>query len=210
MGIDRKEVMRGALLDAAKYLIGRGEEDVSPPKLVLRVLTEAMDTLRRMKDREAAWLYGQRTLWPDIKRTYEERLEAYNEDIKRWISGEDWAEEMKRKTPASPLQIKRMYVIFDSFPYLIVGKDRRRDYRIVCGIAAGKSVRRVAVEARVSRGSVCNYRDLQFEAIARKLEDVMPTPAKIERLKAEAEMETEMRANRHADMFDSLDDLSVI
>ena len=197
LGLDHKEIMRNALVDAVSTLIAKGEEDISPPRLVHRLVADAMETLKRLRDPEAAWLYGQRSLWPDIARSYEERLAAYQEDIKRWLSGEDMADELRRRTPAPPIQIKRMFVVFEDFPYLVVGKNRRRDYRIMCGLADGRTVTRIAKESGLSRKTVSQFFDLQLAAIAKKLADIMPGREKIEAIRGLQFARSEEKENQY-------------
>lgn len=205
MDIDHKHVMRRALLDAAATLIANNEDGVTPSKMVLRVIAEAMETLRRLPDPEAAWLYSQRSLWPEVVRSYEEKIEAYYQELNSWLREPGVAD--RRRMPASPEQIRRMYVVFDNVPYLLVGRDPRRDYRILCGIASGKSAARVAKEVHVSKRSVFNYLDMQLQAIASALRDVMPDDRAIEALRGKIDVEREMRRQR---FVESGGDLSVL
>jgi hypothetical protein len=208
MQVDHREVMRDALLDAASTIVAR-EQEPKPPALVMAVLTEAMETLRRMPDREAAWLFGQRSLWPDIVHDYQERLEAYQEDLKRWMSGEDLAGELRRRMPAGQAQIKRMYVVFDDFPLLMVGREKRRDYRILCGLASGKGFRRVALEARCSKSAIENFRDLQLTAIANKLRYVMPTESDLDQMKNRLELKRRAVEDGYKEKSGNIDVLDV-
>jgi hypothetical protein len=184
------EVLRGAFKDAVKVLLAEGAEAITHADLVFCVLRQAMDTLRRMPDREAAWLYGQRGFWPEIVHNYAERFDAYEQEIKALLaSGGD----SQRKIAATPPAIQRMHVVFDLFPYLIVGSKRRRDYRVLCGLAGGTSATKLAKECRFSVNSVWDRKVIQTAAIAKKLEKFMPEDDEIATLQGALEIDRVLR-----------------
>jgi len=156
-----------------------------------------METLKRMPDPESAWLYSQRSLWPDIVRTQQERLDAYAEDVKRLLSGEESVESLRRKVPAEPIAIKRMYVVFAEFPYLMVGKDNRRNYRIICGFAGGKSAQRIGKEIGMAKQTILDRKNLQLAAIAKKLGKIMPSQVDIKAMRAAHEANQRDRTARY-------------
>jgi hypothetical protein len=168
------EVLRAAFKDAMRTQLANGRE-VKPSDLVLTVLQRAMETLRCMRDPEATWLYGQRSLWPEIARTVEERIDAYEAAMERYEAGEQ--PDPPRRSPAEPVEIKRMHVVFGSFPLLIVGRNRRRDYRLLCGYAGGKTLSRLGREVGLTtRQSVFDRVKTQLDAIGGHFRSLMPTP----------------------------------
>jgi hypothetical protein len=176
-----------------KVLLAEGAEVITHADLVFCVLRQAMDTLRRMPDREAAWLYGQRGFWPEIVHNYAERFDAYEQEIKALLSG---GGDLQRKIAASPLAIQRMHIVFDLFPYLIVGSKRRRDYRVLCGLAGGTSATKLAKECRFSVNSVWDRKVIQTAAIAKKLEKFMPEDDEIATLQGAHEIDRALRHER--------------
>lgn len=169
-------VLKDALRDAAGDLISNGFTNVTPSMMVFWVLKQAMDTLTRMRDPEAAWLSGERNSMPDIVHSREERLEAYREEMKMLLSGEQSVEESRRRAPAHPVAIKRMFVVFEEFPYMLVGKDRRRCYCILCGLASGKSATVIGRKVGMTKAMILDRKAMQLSAIATKLTKVMPSP----------------------------------
>ena len=190
---DDQEVLRGAFKDALKSLVADGAERVTPPDMVRWVVGNAMDTLRRMPDREAGWLYGQRSLWPDIARNYAERLAAFEQELKALLSGEG---DSPRKTPASPLAIRRMHIVFGLFPYLVVGRNRRRDYRILSGMAGGQTSTRLAREIGCHQQTVMDRLKVQLAAIAHRLSKLMPKEYDIELAVSQFDVDRRSREER--------------
>jgi hypothetical protein len=162
-------ILAGAFSDAAQDLVSNGERHIEPADLVKRVLVKAMEALQRMRDSEATWLYGQRHLWPDIVHTYAERLEAYRQEI---ASGD----RPIARGSVAPVEVMRMHVIFERFPYLIVGKTRRRDYRIICLAAGSMKMTKISTIVGCSRDTIYDRQKLQHAAIALALDDLMPKP----------------------------------
>jgi hypothetical protein len=189
------EVLRAAFKDAATVLVAEGAEVITHAELVFCVLRQAMDTLRRMPDREAAWLYGQRGFWPEIVHNYAERFAAYEQEVNALLSGEVRGDS-QRKIAATPQAIQRMHVVFDLFPYLIVGSKRRRDYRVLCGLAGGTSATKLAKECRFSVNSVWDRKVIQTAAIAKKLEKFMPEDDEIAALQGSLEVDRVLRQER--------------
>jgi hypothetical protein len=189
------EPLRPAFKEAVKVLLADGAEAVTPADLVFCVLRQAMDTLRRMPDREAAWLYGQRGFWPEITHNYAERFAAYEQEMQAVMSGEV-SGDSQRKIAASPQAIQRMHLVFDLFPYLIVGTKRRRDYRILCGLAGGTPAPRLARESACSVRAVWDRKLFQVNAIAKKLGHLMPSGVEIDALQGAAEVDRKLREER--------------
>lgn len=189
---DRKNraVIREALRDAVKVLVGAGDENITPPKLVYNLLEDAMRTLRRLPDRK----YGVRTVW----------LPTANEYSKEGSEILESAEELEQfylvNLPASPVAIKRMHVIFDLYPKLIVGRSKRRDYRVLCFMAMGTKITKIAKQLGISRQAVYDRKNLQCETIARRLSDLMPFPGDIREIQEAHERERTDREMRFLTM----------
>jgi hypothetical protein len=173
------EVMRRALKEAMINLLADGAEKVTQTDMVLFVLKRAMETLGQMRDPEAAWLYGQRTAWPEFGRTIEERFEAYEAELEARLQHNIVEDDRPRKGSADPTGIERMHIVFGSFPYLLVGRNRRRDYRFLCQFAGGKSCGDLAKKAGCHRQTVLDRVNVQLAAIAHRFKEIMPDPVDI-------------------------------
>jgi hypothetical protein len=177
---DYPEILHLAFRDALQALVAEGKERVRPTDLVFYVLQRAMTTMKKLPDPEAALLYSMRSLWPEFTRTQEERMEAYRTELAAIEAGHQSNDSLLRTAQPTPRDVQRMHVIFDVFPKLLVGKNRRRDYQIICGMAAGKEGQQIARSLGLHRNSVYERRDLQMVAIAHKLKAVMPADDQID------------------------------
>lgn len=134
-------------------------------------LREAMDTLNRLPDREAGWLYCLSNAWPEILHDHEDRIEAYETMLERVRIGEMPVDMLQiRRPPPSAQAISRMELVFGWHVFL-VGRTRRRDWKIICQLAAGWRAAKVAASNRVSRRTVWDRRELQCAVIAKQLEE---------------------------------------
>lgn len=118
------------------------------PRLVWRCLEDAVDTLRRMPDREQAYLLsGDHISWPTVVHTAQERYEA---EVQRLADAKMSKEEPPlRWLPISdPTAIPRMLTVLGWLRYVRVRRGSpqsrvKRDQVIVLAMAQGWSAARV-------------------------------------------------------------------
>lgn len=139
-----------------------------PGDVVWYAIREAMDTLRRLPDREAGWLYALRGAFPEVALDHKDALEAFETMVQRLALGEVAAEDVEVRRPPSPKAISRMEVIFGWHRYLR-GKAKRRDWKILGLLGSGMAAARVAKIAHCSTRTVFFQRETQCAAIAHSL-----------------------------------------
>jgi hypothetical protein len=174
----RPDYLRAALLRALEGMLHDGRRAIKPHHIVFQALENAMETLRKLPDREAAWLRSGGA-WPAIIATGAGYAKADMETglalILSSILGEDEEEDApRRKDPAMRGEIDEMNAVFESFRISLAGTRRRRDWKILCLSAAGKSQKFVARAAGASLETVRQEKLAQSLAIAKALEAYMP------------------------------------
>lgn len=141
-----------------------------PGDVIWYAIREAMDTLGRLPDREAGWLYALRGSHPEVALDHREQLEAFETMVQRLRMGEVAYEEIDVRRPPSPKAISRMEVVFDWHRHL-KGKARRRDWKILGLLGSGMPAARVAKIVRTSRQTVYFQRESQCAMIAKAIAD---------------------------------------
>ncbi|MEJ8571259.1 hypothetical protein [Microbaculum marinum] len=166
---DHERTIEAIELAAEVARADKGMLGVRRSDAVWYALREAMETLRRLPDREAGWLYCQRSLWPEFAHDHEDKVEAYATMLERVKIGELPVEALApRRPPVSPKAVSRMELVFGWNAY-VVSKYRRRDWRILCMSANGTPAGSVARISHCSKRTVYDRRELQTAAIARGL-----------------------------------------
>ena len=169
--------LRRAFLIAARNSVADGETNPTNEDVVFLALKEAMGTLKRVRDPEAGWLFCQ-GFWPQIVQDYEDKLDNFRARLERIKNGEEGADEFSQ-APPSPDAVARMEAIFEVFPKLLVGVNRRRDWKILCYLGNGLEVMTVARLSECHRNSVMGRRSLQLSRIADKLSELLPSMDRI-------------------------------
>lgn len=122
------------------------------PALVEGLLAEAVDTLRRLPDREARFRAGVGSAWPDVVR---DAATAYGADGVRVRLG-----------PPSPAAIDRLDRVIAWLAWL--NEPQRR---IVWAVASGFTVARLARQIGCHRNTVANRHAAALRLIAGRLGD---------------------------------------
>lgn len=106
--------------------------------IVWELFKEAMETHRRIPDRERGWL-ANGTRWPSVYHTIQERWEA---DLQRLIDLKMSPElaPLPRVEITDPSAIPRMLVVMGWLRY-VKGKNVQRDKTVFLELAAGKPAR---------------------------------------------------------------------
>lgn len=134
-------------------------------------LKEAMHTLSRLPDKEAGWLYSQRSTMPEVAQDYGDKLVAFLAAKDRIERGELPMDALAiRRAPPSARAITRMDTVFDWWKHL-KGNKRIRDWKILCLLASGQRASDIAKLTRCSPRTVYERREFQCGVIALGLED---------------------------------------
>ena len=141
----RPDYLRAALFRSLEDLILDGHKGIKPHHIVFHALENAMETLRKLPDREAAWL-SSGGAWPSIIATgggyAKADMEMQLAMILTSILGSGGEEdEPRRRTVAARGAVDEMAAVFESFRTNLAGTRRRRDWKILCLLAAGKGQR---------------------------------------------------------------------
>jgi hypothetical protein len=174
----RPDYLRAALLRALEGMLHDGRRGIRPHHIVFQALENAMETLRKLPDRETAWLRSGGA-WPSIIPTAGGYAKADMETqlgliLSSILGAEEEDEVPPRRTNASPGEIDEMGAIFESFRTNLAGTKRRRDWKILCLLAAGKGQKFVARAAGASLETVRQEKLAQCLAIANALSRFMP------------------------------------
>jgi hypothetical protein len=174
----RPDYLRQALLRALEGMLHDGRRGIRPHHIVFQALENAMETLRKLPDRETAWLRSGGA-WPAIiptaggyaKADMETQLAVILASI---LGAEEEDDAPRRKSPTARGEIDEMNVVFESFRTNLAGTKRRRDWKILCLLAAGKGQKFVARAAGASLETVRQEKLAQSLAIAKALGEFMP------------------------------------
>lgn len=120
-------------------------------RIIWRLLEDAADTLARLPDRERGWLLSaDRSCWPEVSHTYQERVEEENQRLaerRRLESLGMTPEETPwvRRNITDPSAIPRMLTVLSWLQYVRARTAARekRDKLIVLAMAQGQSIRSV-------------------------------------------------------------------
>ena len=148
----------------------RGPSETPPRRsdLVWYSVKEAMETLNRLPDREAGWLYAMRSAWPAFAHDHEDKLVQWEAMLERMKIGEIPKETPPAFVPPSPKAISRMERVLEWHRYLH-GDRKSRDWKIVCLLGMGCKAGYVAKVAKCSKRSVYDRRELQTIYMAKGL-----------------------------------------
>jgi hypothetical protein len=170
--------LRAALRLAFEELVQDGVLPIQRHMIVFRALEDAMETLRKLPDREARWLKGHGS-WPSlvpaddhVKADMPTQLIAILAGVLAETGEED--ERALRRANASREEVSRMEIILEVLRESLVGQKRRRDWKVLCFTALGKGQRFVARAARTSTDSVRKIKHVQTLALGKALADFMP------------------------------------
>jgi hypothetical protein len=174
----RPDYLRQALFRALENLSNDGRRGIKAHHIVFQALENAVETLRKLPDKEAAWLRSGGA-WPSLIPTSGGYVKAEMETqlalILSSILGESEEDEAPRRKSAVPHhEIDQMGAVFESFRQNLAGTRRRRDWKILCLLAAGKGQKFVAHAAGASLETVRQEKLAQSLAIAKALADFMP------------------------------------
>lgn len=123
---------------------------VDPDLVVWTLLCEAADTLRRLPDREQAWLkHSQRAAWPETAKLQADEFAAAREQI---AAGEK-LEARTRLGPPPAAAIDRMFVVMDWLGY-IQRRHRRRDIKVLFALAEGRPMAEIRQATGLTRQGV--------------------------------------------------------
>jgi hypothetical protein len=164
---------RALRLAGEVFIADTGEEPL-PREVVMRSLVDACDTIRRLPDQERGWLYSMRTLWPEVVRDRQDDHEAYEAMLARINSGEESADVLLPVRRISSAAVSRMMAVTETYPHLLVGRDRRRDWTILTMLARGYDGKVTARAARCHKNTVYDRRDLQLSRLAEELGKKFP------------------------------------
>lgn len=168
------EWVHEALKVARDVLIADGRE-ATPSAIVFRALVEAMETLKRLPDPEAGWLYSVRTMWPEVRGDYGDKVESYKSMLERIMLGIESPDALHGRPPRpSPVQIARMEAVTEQFPKYLQGRNRRRDWQILVGYARDLPVKANARIARCHPETCRLQKNLQTGRIAAHYERLFP------------------------------------
>lgn len=123
-------------------------------EIVKEWVAEALDTLRRLPDRERGWVYGQKSQWPDV---WQSAADAFAVDVQRVGRGERTERERREadainsRGPASAIAISRLDCVIHWFKAL-----DRREAQIV--ILTAQGVRHGLIRNRTGLGRTSVHR----------------------------------------------------
>lgn len=144
---------------------------------VWHAIEGAMETLKRLPDREAGWLYTLRGAWPQVAYDESERIEHYEMMLERCKIGEAPIELKIGRTPPNSRAISRMELIFDlqtGWHRFLRGRKNPRDWRVLCQLAMRMPVGVIARDNHLSKRSVYDIREKQCEQVAVGLQGFYP------------------------------------
>lgn len=159
---------------ARDVLVSDGKE-VTPSAIVFRALEEAMETLKKLPDPEKGWLYSMRTVWPEVIGDQGDAVERYKEMLERLKAGEESVESIFRLGGRpSPSEVARMEVVLQEFPKHLVGRNKRRDWKILSGYAQELPPKIIARIAKCGLRSCQMQKNLQCNRISAYYRLVFP------------------------------------
>ena len=136
---------------------------------------EAMETLNKLPDREAGWIYCTKSLWPAHAHDREDAKEAYRALLERIQKGEESPDVLlPRKLPTAKA-VARMDACWELWRFMKT-RDRRKAWISLCRLAEGRlPAAQIAKIAGCSRRTVYELKDAECAAIAKQLVHLMPT-----------------------------------
>ena len=141
--------------------------------LVFRLLVQAMRTLREVPVKGEP-TSGGGSPWPLYAQSTKDLADAYLSKLWAQLMGLEAPDDAVPPRRSTARDVTRMEVVFDVYPRLLVGKNTPRDWKILCLVADGMEVKKLAKFVHVSRQTVYDRKAMQCSALAMQLEPYAP------------------------------------
>lgn len=191
-----REALREALSRALVDFAADQGAAATDKELVAQLLRSAAATERKMPDRERAWLYSHRSVWPSGMIDRQGEMDHYQETLASIAAGLVSSEVLAPRVRLTPTEVRLYETVTEFIPKLLAGRQRRQDWSALWLTAGGMETRHIAKTLGLHPGTLDNRRRMQMDALAAALRPVLPSAKERECVATELCMH--VRNNRNA------------